>query len=97
MLRFSNSNDFSAPYYRAHDPQSGEPHGVLIGFRNRFIVVFQWAWTYFTYQRGARLITGETPVLLGPSARSFRAADAAALPEANHGNNLTEADPKKPL
>jgi NADH dehydrogenase len=31
----------------------------LIGFRNRFIVLFQWAWSYFTYQRGVRLITGE--------------------------------------
>ncbi|HCI82659.1 MAG TPA: FAD-dependent oxidoreductase [Ktedonobacter sp.] len=28
----------------------------LIGFRNRFIVLFQWAWAYLTYQRGARLI-----------------------------------------
>jgi NADH:quinone reductase (non-electrogenic) len=30
----------------------------LIGFRNRFMVLFNWAWSYFTYQRGARLITG---------------------------------------
>jgi len=30
----------------------------LIGFRNRIIVLFQWAWSYFTYERGARLITG---------------------------------------
>ena len=30
----------------------------LIGFRNRFAVLFNWAWSYFTYQRGARLITG---------------------------------------
>lgn len=30
----------------------------LIGFRNRFLVVTQWAWAYFTSQRGARLITG---------------------------------------
>jgi NADH dehydrogenase len=30
----------------------------LIGFRNRFVVLFEWAWAYFTYQRGARLITG---------------------------------------
>ncbi len=30
----------------------------LIGFRNRFIVLFTWAWNYFTYKRGARLITG---------------------------------------
>jgi len=31
----------------------------LIGFRNRFLVLFEWAWTYATYERGARLITGE--------------------------------------
>ena len=31
----------------------------LIGFRNRFIVLFEWAWAYFTFQRGARLITGD--------------------------------------
>lgn len=30
----------------------------LIGFRNRFVVLFEWAWAYATYQRGARLITG---------------------------------------
>jgi NADH dehydrogenase len=30
----------------------------LIGFRNRILVMIQWAWAYFTYQRGARLITG---------------------------------------
>lgn len=29
----------------------------LIGFRNRIIVMFQWAWAYLTFQRGARLIT----------------------------------------
>ena len=28
----------------------------LIGFRNRFLVMFQWAWAYLTFQRGARLI-----------------------------------------
>ena len=31
---------------------------LLIGFRNRFIVVFQWAWSFWSYDRGARLITG---------------------------------------
>ena len=30
----------------------------LIGFRNRILVFIQWAWSYFTYERGARLITG---------------------------------------
>ncbi|HEY8325409.1 MAG TPA: NAD(P)/FAD-dependent oxidoreductase [Ktedonobacterales bacterium] len=29
----------------------------LIGFRNRLLVLMQWAWKYLTYQRGARLIT----------------------------------------
>ena len=31
----------------------------LIGFRNRVAALFNWAWSYFTYQRGARLITGK--------------------------------------
>lgn len=30
----------------------------LIGFRNRVVVMFEWAWSYLTFQRGARLITG---------------------------------------
>jgi NADH dehydrogenase len=30
----------------------------LIGFRNRFLVLFEWAWAYVTWRRGARLITG---------------------------------------
>ena len=30
----------------------------LIGFRNRVAVFFEWAWTYFTFTHGARLITG---------------------------------------
>lgn len=30
----------------------------LIGFRNRFVVLFNWAWSYLTSQRSARLITG---------------------------------------
>jgi NADH dehydrogenase len=30
----------------------------LIGFRNRVLVLLQWAWSYVTWHRGARLITG---------------------------------------
>jgi NADH dehydrogenase len=30
----------------------------LIGFRNRFSVALDWAWSYLTFERGARLITG---------------------------------------
>jgi NADH dehydrogenase len=32
---------------------------LLIGFRNRFIVLFEWAWAYLTMERSARLITGD--------------------------------------
>ncbi len=38
----------------------------LIGFRNRIMVMIQWAWAYITFQRGARLITDmarEEPVV----------------------------------
>ncbi len=33
----------------------------LIGFRNRVLVLMQWAWSYMTWQRCARLITGHSP------------------------------------
>ena len=31
----------------------------LIGFRNRIAVLANWTWTYLTFTRGARLITGD--------------------------------------
>jgi NADH:quinone reductase (non-electrogenic) len=37
----------------------------LIGFRNRVLVFIQWAWAYFTFQSGARLITGSTELPQG--------------------------------
>ncbi|MEI2453384.1 NAD(P)/FAD-dependent oxidoreductase [Lysobacter firmicutimachus] len=33
----------------------------LIGFRNRLIVMLNWSWAYFTYQRHARIIFGGKP------------------------------------
>lgn len=36
----------------------------LVGFRNRVLVMIQWAWSYFTYDRSARLITGEAEHIL---------------------------------
>ena len=32
----------------------------LIGFRNRLIVMLEWAWAYFTHRRPTRLITGSS-------------------------------------
>jgi NADH dehydrogenase len=31
----------------------------LTGFKNRLLVVIQWAWSYLTFRRGARLIVGK--------------------------------------
>ena len=43
----------------------------LVSFRNRLLVLVQWAWNYFTFDRSARLITGpdsddRNPPDLGP-------------------------------
>jgi NADH dehydrogenase len=40
----------------------------LIGFRNRFLVLSEWAWVYFRNERGARLITGDVETLLARAA-----------------------------
>lgn len=40
----------------------------LIGFRNRLLVLISWAWSYITFRRGARIITGV------PSVREERAS-----------------------
>ncbi len=34
----------------------------LIEFDNKLVVLLQWGWNYFTRQRGARLITGDTMI-----------------------------------
>ncbi|MGA8620351.1 MAG: NAD(P)/FAD-dependent oxidoreductase [Candidatus Sulfotelmatobacter sp.] len=46
----------------------------LIGFQNRVLVFIQWAWSYFTYERGARLITGSTSL---PGWRGLHSESAA--------------------
>ena len=33
----------------------------LIGFRSRLVVLINWAWSYWTYQRNARIIHGRSP------------------------------------
>jgi NADH dehydrogenase len=50
----------------------------LIGFRNRLIVMIQWAWSYLTYQRGARLITGSSELPGWTEAESKEAGQAAS-------------------
>jgi hypothetical protein len=51
----------------------------LVSFRNRLLVLIQWGWNYFTYDRSARLITG--PFSLGERSAAPDSApksDAAA-------------------
>ncbi|MGH7264162.1 MAG: NAD(P)/FAD-dependent oxidoreductase [Candidatus Rokuibacteriota bacterium] len=47
----------------------------LIGFRNRLLVLIQWAWAYLTFNRGVRLITGAPPPAIAesPEAEPFPA------------------------
>jgi NADH dehydrogenase len=49
----------------------------LIGFRNRIIVLLQWAWSYLTYERGARLITGDTNLPGWPNSEPEKETSAA--------------------
>lgn len=54
----------------------------LIGFRNRVLVFIQWAWSYVTYERSARLITGSTDLPGWSDAEASRApAVAGARPQ----------------
>lgn len=49
----------------------------LIGFRNRFAVMFEWFWAYLTRERSARLITGDAAELANAS-ESIQARPPAA-------------------
>lgn len=55
----------------------------LIGFRNRVTVFSQWAWTYLTFTRGARLITGsqELPGWSALTEASTKADTTLQIPE----------------
>jgi NADH:ubiquinone reductase (H+-translocating) len=48
----------------------------LIGFRNRLSVLANWAWTYFTFTRGARLITGDQNLPGWPEQTAAKRNDA---------------------
>jgi NADH:ubiquinone reductase (H+-translocating) len=55
----------------------------LIGFRNRLLVLIQWAWAYVAYQRGARLITGSTSL---PGWNPPASETKSSLPQENRSN-----------
>jgi NADH dehydrogenase len=41
----------------------------LAGFRNRLVVLLEWGYSLFTYQRGSRLITTDIPANMAPESR----------------------------
>ena len=47
---------------------------TLVGFRNRVLVLLEWASVYLRYERGARLITFQEPPGLMPSRKAGPAA-----------------------
>jgi NADH dehydrogenase len=64
----------------------------LIGFRNRVAVILQWAWSWLTFQRGARLITGAIPPL--PAVHDLLPDGTTALPPAASAVGLEAAPPR---
>jgi NADH dehydrogenase len=52
----------------------------LIGFRNRLAVAMNWAWTYVSFQRGTRLITGADPEPLQGEPKTARTTSPARDP-----------------
>jgi NADH dehydrogenase len=52
----------------------------LVGFENRFLVFMQWAWSYLTFQRGARLITGTFRPATPPSDAARTAPESSVRP-----------------
>jgi NADH dehydrogenase len=63
----------------------------LIGFRNRIMVMLQWAWSYLTYERAAWLITGATRVIAVPS------MEYAERARASHDVSAGDADLERPV
>ena len=54
----------------------------LIGFRNRLLVMLGWAWSYILFQRGARLITGESALDLRRPRMDLETVEARKEPVA---------------
>lgn len=57
----------------------------LIGFRNRVVTVLDWLWAYIFFDRGARLITGDSTVRLHAPRQTIgeeQGASGAATPPA---------------
>ena len=54
----------------------------LVGFKNRVMAMFHWAWQWLSFHRGARLITGDVGEL--PPVRAITPDGEPALPPSAH-------------
>jgi NADH:ubiquinone reductase (H+-translocating) len=66
----------------------------LVGFRNRLLVMFHWGWSWLTYKRGSRLITGSVGAL--PPIRSIGPDGQVTLPPGAAAVSLDDAPPPAP-
>jgi NADH:ubiquinone reductase (H+-translocating) len=64
----------------------------LVGFRNRVFMMFHWAWSWLTYKRGSRLITGEIGQL--PAVKSIADDGSVVLPAAAQ-NIVVTTEPER--
>ena len=67
---------------------------ALVGFRNRMLVMFHWAWSWLTFKRGARLITGAVGAL--PPVRSIGRDGQIMLPPGTGPVRFDDARPPPP-
>jgi NADH dehydrogenase len=63
----------------------------LVGFRNRLLVLIEWGWSYLTYERSARLITGSTQLPGWPQQQSLHEATEPSV-EQEHERESRAAD-----
>jgi NADH:ubiquinone reductase (H+-translocating) len=61
----------------------------IVSFQNRLMILLQWAWNYFTFNRGARLITGEAEKLLPMLTQAASHAQANAPDSQSTGKRRT--------
>lgn len=69
----------------------------LIGFDRKVLVMFQWAWSYFTRHRGARLITGAEITTLVEQPTTAAALAQADGKEPDSGATAPMTDGQEPI
>ena len=69
----------------------------LIDFRSKMVVLFDWAWSYFTYQRGSRLITGHRLDAGAPDRAPLRQESTASAAPALAGSGASSGSDRLEL